>query len=250
VLLTIVVPVLLAVAGLFLVQRLFPAALRAEHNDVAGFIYAVMGVAYAVLLAFVVIVVWGEYEEAKHTVETEANELAGVYFLADRFPEPDRERVQELARSYARTVVEEEWLLMERGEMSERAATRLRELRFSLQGIDASTGAGQVLYDQALTRMHEVSDARRLRMLEVTHGLPGILWAVLLGGGLVTVCFTYLFGLKNNWVHALMVAALTLVICGILFTIGALEYPFAGEAKVQPTAFEEVLLGFEEDRAR
>jgi hypothetical protein len=43
-----------------------------------------------------------------------------------------------------------------------------------------------------------------------------------------------------------MVAALTLVICGILFTIGALEYPFAGVSKVQPNAFEEVLRGFDE----
>jgi hypothetical protein len=63
----------------------------------------------------------------------------------------------------------------------------------------------------------------------------------------VTVCFTYLFGLKNNWAHALMVAALTLVICGILFTIGSFEHPFAGQTKIQPDAFEEVLRSFEQD---
>ena len=197
------------------------------------------------LLAFVVIVVWEQYEEARDTVETEANELAGIYFLADRFSdEAARERVQELARSYARTVVEEEWSMMERGETSE----TLRELRLSLLDVEVSPGAGEVLYDQGLTRLHEVSDARRLRLLEVTQGLPGILWVVLMVGGVVTVGFTYLFGLKSNWAHALMVAALTLVICGILFTIGALEYPFAGLAQVEPTAFEEVLRSFEEGR--
>ena len=180
-------------------------------------------------------------------METEANELGGVYFLADRLPEPDRERIQDLARSYAQIVVREEWSLMEGGETSERAGETLRELRYTLQDVDASTGAGQVLYDQGLTRVHEVSDARRLRLLEVGQGLPRILWVVLLGG-VVTVGFTYLFGLKNNWAHALMVAALTLVVCGILFTIDALEYPFAGQAEIQPTAFEEALRSFEEDR--
>jgi Protein of unknown function (DUF4239) len=221
--LTVLVPILVAVAGLLLVQRLVPSRIRQEHNDVAGFIYAVVGIAYAVLLAFVVIVVWEQYEEARDTVETEANELAGVYFLADRFSEPDRERVQGLVRSYARTVVEEEWPLMEEGKTSERASTLLRDLRFSLGNVDASTNRGLVLYDQGLTRLHGVSDARRLRLLEVTQGLPGILWVALLGGGVVTVCFTYLFGLENNWAHALMIAALTLVICGILFTIGTLN---------------------------
>jgi hypothetical protein len=229
--------VIAAVVGLVLVQRLVPSGLREEHNDVAGFIYAVVGVMYAVLLAFVVIAVRQDYETAKGTVEGEANELAGVYFLADRLPDPERERVQGLARSYARVVVEEEWPLMERGETSSRATSALRELRVSLQDIDASTSAGQVLYDQALTRMHQVSDARRLRLLETTEGLPVVLWVVLVGGGVVTVCFTYLFGIKNNVAHALMVAALTLLICGILFTIGALEYPFSGYSRVQPHAF-------------
>jgi hypothetical protein len=41
-----------------------------------------------------------------HTEESGANERARVYFLADRFPDPDRARVHELARSYARVVVE------------------------------------------------------------------------------------------------------------------------------------------------
>jgi hypothetical protein len=91
------VPVLAAVAGLLLVQRLVPAGLREEHNDVAGFIHVVLGVAYAVLLAFVVIVVWQDYETAKTNVESEANELAGVYFLAAQFAEPERTRVQDLA---------------------------------------------------------------------------------------------------------------------------------------------------------
>ena len=104
-----------------------------------------------------------------------------------------------------------------------------------------------MLYDQGLTLVQEVSDARRLRLLEASQGLPGILWVVLLGGGVVTVCFTYRFGLKNNWAHALMVAALTLVICGILFTIGSLEYAFAGHAEIRPDAFEQVLRTFEED---
>jgi hypothetical protein len=60
----------------------------------------------------------------------------------------------------------------------------------------------------------------------------------------ITVCFTYLFGLKSNVAHALMVAALTLVICGILFTVGEFNCPFSGVIEIRPEAFREVLRSF------
>jgi Protein of unknown function (DUF4239) len=230
--------------GLVVVQRLVPPALREEHNDVAGFIYAVLGVAYAVLLAFVVIAVWQNYETAKTNVDTEANELAEVYFLASQLPEPQRTHVQDLARRYARVVVEEEWPMMKRGQTSERADSLLRELRSKLLEFDPRTKGEQVLYERGLTQLHDASDARRSRLLEVREGIPKLLWVVLVLGGVITVSFTYLFGLKSNVAHALMVAALTLVICGILFTIAEFDYPFSGLVEIRPDAFREVLHSF------
>jgi hypothetical protein len=237
-------PVLVAVAGLVLVQRLVPPERREGQNDVAGFIYAVLGVAYAVLLAFMLIAVWQDYNTAQTNVESEAHELAGVYFLASQLPEPQRTRLQGLARTYARVVVEEEWPMMERGQTSPRADSLLRQLRLELLEFDPHTKGEQVLYERGLTQLHDAADARRSRLLEVREGIPELLWVVLVGGGVVTVSFTYLFGLKSNVAHALMVAALTLLICGILFTIGEFDYPFSGVVEIRPEAFKEVLGSF------
>ena len=227
-----------------MVQRLVPPDRREEHNDVAGFIYAVLGVAYAVLLAFVVIAVWEDYKTAQTNVESEAHELAGIYFLASRLPEPERTRIQDLVRTYARVVVEEEWPMMEQSQTSPRADSLLRRLRLELLQFDPSTEGEQVVYEQGLTNLHNAIDARRSRLLEVREGIPELLWVVLVGGGVVTVSFTYLFGLKSNAAHALMVAALTLLICGILFTIGEFDYPFSGVVEIRPEAFKEVLGSF------
>src|SRR3712207_8130387 len=83
-----------AVAGLALVQRLVPATIREEHNDVAGFIYAALGVIYAVLLALVVIAVWEEFGRARVTVESEANALAEVFWLAHQRSEEHTSELQ------------------------------------------------------------------------------------------------------------------------------------------------------------
>ena len=57
-LLLLCVAMALAVGGLIVAQRLVPIAVRWQHNDVVGFIYAVLGVTYAVLLGLMVVAVW------------------------------------------------------------------------------------------------------------------------------------------------------------------------------------------------
>ena len=81
--------------------------------------------------------------------------------------------------------------------------------------------------------------------MEANEGIPAILWVVLGVGGMVTVGFTYLFGLESTWVHRLMVAALAGLIALVLLTIGALDYPFSGDARIGPGAFELILDRFE-----
>jgi hypothetical protein len=236
--------VLASVAGLVLVQRLVPIELRKQHNDVAGFIYAVVGIAYAVLMGLVVVAAWEQFQTARNTANREADELAELFWLGHRLPPAEGHQLQELTRSYAQVVVDEEWPLMARGESSPRAWALIDEIRLTLQNQDPNTDAEQVLYDQGLQRIHDLADARRDRLVESREGIPRILWVVLVVGAIVTVSFTYLFGMDSNTTHTLMVAALALMIGLILFTLGSLEYPFSGVVRLGPEAFELVLERF------
>jgi protein-S-isoprenylcysteine O-methyltransferase Ste14 len=245
---------LAAVAGLTLVQRLVPATIRKEHNDVAGFIYAALGVIYAVLLALVVITVWEEHERARITVEGEANALAEIFWLAHALPEPEGRHLQELARSYAEEVVDQEWPLMEQGRTPLMEPTRestpgwvlIDDIRVTLQEeVEPRTVAGQEHYAEVLDQLQRLADARRTRLVEAEESIPTVLWVVLVVGGMVTVGFAYLFGLQNTWAHRLMVAALAGVIALVLFTIGVLDHPFSGGARIGTEALELVLNRFE-----
>ena len=240
---------LAAIAGLELVERLVPSEKRQEHNDVAGFLYAVVGVVYAVLLALLVIAVWEQYQRARETVESEANGVAEVAWLAHRLPEPERHVLQEDARSYAQEVVDEEWPLMEQGLEGVQSVPEgwdlLDDMRATLQEFEPSTEAEQELYAEGLDQIQRLGDARRMRIVASKEGLPSVLWAVLVFGAVVAVGFTYLFGLRNTWAHRVMVMSLTAVIALVLFTIWAMEYPFSGGATLDPEAFELILERFE-----
>jgi Protein of unknown function (DUF4239) len=252
-LLLIAVAMLVAVGGLILVQRLVSTERRKQQNDVAGFIYAVLGVAYAVLLGLMLIAVWEKWNSAEDVSSDEANELAGIFYWAHALPQPEGRHVQELVRSYAQVVVEEEWPLMAQGRSSPEAWATLDELRATILGLqpptDAKrTGYDQMRYNEMLEQLHSLGDARRERLLAAEQGLPPVLWVVLILGGVVTVGFTYLFGLNNTLVHLLMVAALALIISLSLFTVAALDHPFQGDIHIHPDAFEQVLGRFESSK--
>ena len=234
-------------------QRLVPTGSRQQHNDVAGFIYAALGVIYAVLLALVVIAVWEEYQEASSTVEQEANAVAEIFWLAHRLPQPQGSHIQELARSYAQEVVDKEWPLMEQGQppLMEQGQgtpagwTLIDDIRANLQELDPHTPADEQLYAEGLDQVQRLADARRMRLVAAEEGVPAVLWAVLIFGGAAAIGFTYLFGLQSTWAHRLMVVTLAAVIGLVLFTIGSLEHPFSGGARIGTGAFELVLERFE-----
>ena len=99
--------------------------------------------------------------------------------------------------------------------------------------------------NSGLDQVQRLADARRMRLVAAEEGVPGVLWSVLIFGGIAAVSFTYLFGLENTWAHRLMVVILAAVIGLVLFTIGAMEHPFSSGARIGTEAFDLILERFE-----
>src|SRR5688500_3017855 len=109
---------LLALTGLLLVRRLIPQDLLTEHNEVAGFIYTVIGAVYGVLLAFVVLVVWQQHIDAQAAAAREAGLLADVHRDADVLPDSLAASLRRGIESYASSVAAQEWPLLVAGHSS------------------------------------------------------------------------------------------------------------------------------------
>jgi hypothetical protein len=67
---------------------------------------------------------------------------------------------------------------------------------------------------------------------------------MLIGGALLTIGFTYFFGIENALSHRIMIVALTLVIAGLLFMIQQVNYPFSGDVHVSDEALRLALATF------
>lgn len=235
------VMVLLAVAGTLLARRWVSVDVLKLNNEVAGFIYAVIGVLYAVLLGFTAIIIWEQFEKAQAGVDQEANELADLYRQAQAFPDDTRRELETHLRAYAKLVVEKEWPAMAERTSSPETWGVYNQLWRTYQQFQPQNDHETVWYAQSLTRMNQLGDQRRLRLLSSrSEGIPVVMWVALVGAGAITIGFSFLFGTRSATAQVLMTSSLAMTIALVLLSIMALEEPFAGITRVEPGAFEQV----------
>jgi hypothetical protein len=239
--------VLLAVAGMLVVRHSVELSTLETHNEVAGFVYAVLGVVYAVVLAFVVIVVWEQHNAADQHAHEEAAAIAAVYQLAGGLPESDGQRIRQALQAYARVVIDEEWESLSRGEPSQRAFDRIDDLWRAYRQIEPRTEQEKAIYAESLTQLTGLNHSRWQRLLDSREGVHLALWASLAVGGVLTVAFSYLFGVRRVHSQIAITGTLAAIIAMMLFLIYAIDYPFRGDVRVEPQPFEEVITVLERE---
>ena len=197
---------------------------------------------FGVIVGFSAFLVLNKYHAAQEAAQSGAGAVEEIYRLAEPLPAAERDRIQGLATSYARVVVEHEWPLMQRGGMSTRADYLADELRKSIQeGYKTSTGPDRDFFAAELDAVGDLDQAREGRLLIVSQRLPSVLWVSLVVLAAVLVGLSFLIGMESHRLHLLSVATLTTGIVLVLFTIGVLDRPFGTDLLVGPQPFELVL---------
>lgn len=235
---------LVVVAVQALIRRLVPSIVEGQHNEVAGFLIAVVGVVYAVTLAFIVIVTWEQFGAARDTVNAEAAALRGVYRDTQVLPEPAASQAGQLVVRYADEVSVGEWAAMDRGESSPTAFGLLGDMFTTVGSVKDLTATQETFLADALDRLNDVTARRSNRISAAAESTPGVLWAAIILGGVVTMGFALLFGVSNERLHYLMVGGFAAVLAIQVFVILVLGHPFAGSVRVSPEPFARIVQDF------
>ena len=239
--LIIVAAVVVALLGLALVRRMVPYDRLAQHTDVVGYVYAVIGVIYAVILAQVVIAAWQEYQDARTVADGEANAVLNLARLAQVWPDEDREHVEDALSAYAQHVVDVEWPDMARNRFDESLHTSL--VHGLWQAVNVAGARAEDLdpvYAASLQQLDALDEARRSRVLLGEDRLPVAMTLTLIIGAIVTVGFSYFFAVEDGWIQGLMTASLTTLVALLLLLEYQLDSPYRGVSAIEPTAMELV----------
>lgn len=241
--LLIILPTAAAMGVLVLIRGHVGLERLTTNNEVAGFKFAVVGVIYAVLLAFAVIVVWERYTEAEVAVVQEAGAAATVYRLSTG-SEPEAIATRAALGNYLRLAIARDWPQMA-VERESPDVTRALDVLYAAALHLAQGGSRQpAVLVELFNQLDTITKARRSRLHLAVGIVPGVLWAALTLGGILTVAFTFFFGTENLKAQVMMTGVLAIIVFLGLFVIVSIDHPFTGPVHVGSGPLQHVLEDF------
>lgn len=235
----------LAVAGTILFHRFRPAD-ASSGNDAIGTVFGLVGGLHAVVMAFVLISLFDTVSTVRDGAQSEANGLVAVYWASDSFSDPAKGQIQELSRTYARTVIDQEWPSMREGDpVAGPGWSLLDRIRAAIAAAPTESDWQIDRKTEAASQLWGVYEARQARLTAAgDSGVSTVVWIALIVGSILSISLPYLFDGPKVITHAILMAALAGTIALLLFAIYQLQNPFSGGAQVGPDAFNSVIERF------
>ena len=242
----VLIPVLIVVTALamsspVLIRRRISLEKLRTNNEVAGFKFAVIGVLYAVLLAFVVIIAWERFANAEKALVMEAGSAATVYRLAPGLGEAPAAAVRTRLIAYLQSVLDDDWPAMATGRPSPVTTRALNSLFDAVVQFRPADLHDADVQQDLLHELDLLTQARRDRLVMAGGTVPGAIWFVLFLGAVLTISFTFFFGTQNVITQSLMTGVLAALIFSAILVIIAIDRPFTGAVVVPQESIRSVL---------
>ncbi|HZY99956.1 MAG TPA: DUF4239 domain-containing protein [Candidatus Baltobacteraceae bacterium] len=212
-------------------NRFKPDVLR-RHNDVAGFLFSAVGVIYAVVLGFVVVVVWEKYDATVSNVESEVAAVADLYRSVGTYPEPQRSQIRDELTRYVDQMITAEWPLMSQDVNVNPDALILETAAHQVETFVPRTVAQSNAQQAAIEQVVRLFDSRRERLIHSAPSVPGVLWFALVIGAMSMLAFAFLFGSENRPAQLVMTAILAGLIAVLFVVIDEFDSPFSGSVSI------------------
>jgi hypothetical protein len=245
--LTLIVAVAAAVAvGLMYVVR---RRSKADHFFIeiergAG-IFAFLGTAFAVILAFVVLAAFQSFNDAKAGAEQEATAVVQLSRTAEFFPPAQKDPIEGVLVCYGRAVIDDEWPKMKEGERSQLVQTWVNRFQGDLKHLKPETPTEESAFLQLLSQQDNRTDGRRVRLSEANRALPAPVWFFLFLGAFITVGFAMFFADRREHfiVQGSLIAAITALVVSGLILVWFLDHPYQNQSgSIKPDELERQLV--------
>lgn len=227
----------------FATRRFTDSQTRKTHNDVTGYIFTTVGAIYAVLLAFITVTVWGQYNNAAEDAAKEATSALAMYRNLSLYPDQNQAgKAMESLLAFMISAVDDEYPAMAKRQRSRATEQAMDTLWTNTRKIIPENFHEQALFNEILKDLNHLAQLRAARLGSLFNPkLTGLMRMILIFGALLTIFFAVLFGVENFWWHIIMVSLLSLLIATILFVLMELANPFTSGVAIKADGYTGAL---------
>jgi hypothetical protein len=241
--------VALAMATTFYIRRTPWFGRNADGAEFIGLMYPMIGAIYGVVLAFTIVLSWQRFAEAETYTSSEVTHLSSIWRNSQAFACSDQISAESRLLAYARSVVDDEWMILAyNGEEHSQTTGAYEDIWRFYRNYVPATYTEQRFYEAALGQLSELGIQRRLRTMSATSEISGIVWAFLSVGGIVTVMIPMFFWTKVGSVQIAVNGVMAFIISFSLWIVASLQYPYSGDVSVSSAPFKAVIESFEKRR--
>ncbi len=241
---------LLCIAAVFLLVKRNKYLQRFSIDlDIGGIIYGGIVAVYSILLAFIVVIVWEQYQNTGDRIQEESSKVFNLYRASYAFPDSTTgKKIRTTVIDYVSSVVDDEFPAMEHDTTSSRTQQKYNKVWDMIYVIRPSTENEKIWYASMVTSVNQFGEARIIRISDIDPSLPPLMWRILLAGGIIIILFAILFKTNNNWAHFIKILLFSIVIVFNLMLVNLLDHPYKGLLKIEPSAFTKILKHYKDEQ--
>jgi len=211
-----------------------------QGNEVAGIMFGGISLIYSLVLAFVIVAVWGNYEDLGKTIETESDKLNGIMAHTATLPDSIKKPLSMALYNYCDQVIKEEWRMKK--EIEDDQPSAIPNLRMMLLKLDPADKVQAGIFTVIDTDLSAISDLRRDRLSHSRSQVPAMVWLVLKIGSIMLVVFSYFFVVPSQLLKRIYLFFLTSFIGLCMFLLYALDRPFDGPSAISFRPYQNIML--------
>ncbi len=229
-----------AVVSFYLVSKYLTGLRQEGNNKFTSFIFGVVASLYSILLGFVVVLAWQDFNGAKTQTTTEVTQASTLLLNAGGFPPGPRQEIRTGVLNYLYRVAEDEFVTMEDGEADPTTEAAYDRIWDAFYAYTPQKDQEKTFYSSSVSKLGALAEARDQRIRKSQAAIPTPLWILLIAGGIVTVVFTHLFWTKSKKTHLFGAVTIAALLGLVIFLIFGLQRPFTGDIRVSPKPYTDL----------
>lgn len=233
-----------SVTVMLLVRRHAPEGSYFADGDRASGVFGVLATGFSVLLGFIIFLAFTSYDSSRAGAETEALVVAQQIETAQRLPDSVSGELTGELVCYGRSVINEEWTLVESGSLDASINPWAAEMFSTLDGTEPTLASEQSAYDKWLDQTEAREAARNDRIHGAAGVLPAPLWVVLIFISIVIFAYMLFFADRSEraLTQAMLMGSVVSVITLLMLLLAFLSNPFQdGLGGLRPHAMERTM---------